>query len=70
MVSPNMQMEKLYRSRYKAPTNALMTMDDKEQFDNTFIENIIKRVTLCGRNENKKVVEAERLLSWMIAVRK
>lgn len=50
--------------------NVIMLMDDKEKFPNDFIIKLIRRMNLNERTNDKEIKEVEKILSWMLAVRK
>lgn len=50
--------------------NVIMLMDDKEKFPNDFIIKLIRRMNLNEITNDKEIKEVEKILSWMLAVRK
>lgn len=56
--------------RTRKIANAIMHMDEREKFDDDFIIRLIRRMTLNERNDDKEIKEVQRILTWVMALRK
>lgn len=57
-------------AKNKKTVNAIIHIDDIEKFQNDFIIGLMRKMTLNERNNDKEIKEVERIVTWMMAVRK